>query len=194
MKKLKNTDAIRVGAGGNSPLGRFLDHNIHYQDLLADIIRRERPLVVVETGVESGFSSEHFLVALDDNKSGHLYSCDPAPSGFYDANPIVHPRFTFLRERSYTALDKIWAETGRIDLFLHDSDHSYECQTYEYEFAWAHVKKGGIIATDDPGWHIVPQPGLPQEPHGAWDNFLARHHCTGLDVKINNGRWFRKPC
>jgi predicted O-methyltransferase YrrM len=189
MKKLKNTDAIRVGAGGNSPLGRFLDHNIHYQDLLADIIRRERPLVVVETGVESGFSSEHFLVALDDNKSGHLYSCDPAPSGFYDANPIVHPRFTFLRERSYTALDKIWAETGRIDLFLHDSDHSFRCQSWEFSWAWDHVRSGGIIASDDVGWSDT----TPDNPHHAWDQFCERHGVTHLRQKINNAEYFKKP-
>jgi predicted O-methyltransferase YrrM len=194
MKKtLPATDAIRVGVNGNSPLKRMLDHPDHYQSLLADIIRREKPAVMIETGVESGYSSEHFLVAMDEVKKGHLYSCDPAPSGFYDAWPIKHPRFTFIRERSYEALDKIFAKTGPIDIFLHDSDHGYGCQAWEYEWAWAHVRPGGIIASDDVGWGEPPREGMPSVAHHAWDNFCARHLVTPLRVKLNNAEMFRKP-
>lgn len=185
-------DDVRVGSGGNSPLKRMLDHPIHYQDLLADVVRRERPLVMIETGVESGFSSEHFLTAMDAAGRGHLFSCDPVPSGFYDAHPIVHPRFTFIRKSSYDALDEIFRMTGRIDMFLHDSNHAWECQTFEYEWAWNHVAPGGIIASDDVGWgQIVPVFGA--IAHGAWPQFLARHGMTGRDVKIGNACWIRKP-
>lgn len=190
MNKLPSTDAIRVGVNGNSPFKRMLDHPSHYQPELADVIRRERVQVMIETGVESGYSSEHFLKAMDDAGIGHLYSCDPAPSGFYDAYPINHPRFTFMREASYTALDKIFKQTGHVDLFLHDSDHSFRCQQWEYSWAWDHVRSGGIIASDDTEWSDT----TPDKPHGAWLQFLAAHGLTGKDVKIDNGRWFRKPC
>jgi len=70
-------DNVRVGKGGNSPLKRMWDHPDHYQGLLAEIIRRERPQVMIETGVESGYSSEHFLTAMDFAGVGHLFSCDP---------------------------------------------------------------------------------------------------------------------
>lgn len=186
------TDAIRVGKGGNSPLGRMLDHPDHYQSLLSDIIRRERPVVMIETGVESGYSSEHFLAAMDDVKVGRLISCDPAPSPFFEAHPIVHPRFTLIRKRSQEALDEIYAQTGRVDLFLHDSDHSWECQTFEYEWAWEHVTPGGIIASDDTNWGMtLPKAG--SIAHGAWDFFLLRHGMKNQEVVINNGRWIRKP-
>jgi predicted O-methyltransferase YrrM len=180
---------VLVGANGNSPLKRMLDHPDHYQSLLGDVIRIEKPQIMIETGVESGYSTEHFLVAMDDAKVGHLYSCDPAPSGFYNANPIVHPRFTFIREPSYTALDKIFKEAGRLDLFLHDSDHSFKCQTWEYEWAWEHVSPGGVIASDDVGWSDT----TPDKPHHAWDLFCERHGVTSLRKKINNGEWFKKP-
>lgn len=192
MTKTKGaTDAIRVGEGGNSPLKRMLDHPDHYQGLLGEIIRQEKPLVMIETGVESGYSSEHFLVAMDDNEKGHLYSCDPSPSGFYDAYPIKHPRFTFLRERSYEACDKILklAKVKQIDIFLHDSDHSEKCQTWEYEWAWNNVRSGGIIASDDVGWSDT----TPDNPHHAWDKFCERHGVTALRVKLNNAEYFRKP-
>lgn len=190
MAKPKNTDDIRVGLGGDSPLGRMLRHPRHYQPELAEVIRKEKPLIMIETGVESGFSTEHFVTAMDFNKVGHLYSCDPAPSGFYEANPIEHPRFTFIKEASYTACDRIMLLTGgKLDMFLHDSDHSYACQTWEYEWAYKHVRSGGIIASDDVGWSDT----TPDKPHHGWDHFLERHGLTGKDVKIDNARWVRKP-
>lgn len=188
-ESLPATDAIRVGINGNSPLKRMLDHPDHYQGQLADLIRKEKPLVMIETGVESGYSSEHFLAAMDDNKVGHLYSCDPAPSGFYEAYPIVHPRFTFIPKRSYEALDEIWGKTRRVDMALHDSDHSFACQTWEYEWFWNHVRPGGIIASDDVGWSDT----TPDKPHHAWDQFCARHGVNHLRVKINNAEYFRRP-
>ena len=144
---------------------------------------------MIETGVESGYSTEHYLAAMDENGSGHLYSCDSNPAGFYLAYPILHPRFTFINKPSYVALDEIFAKTGLIDFFVHDSDHSYACQTWEYEWAWKHVKPGGIISSDDTEWSDT----TPDKPHGAWRNFLARHGMTGKDVPINNARWFRRP-
>lgn len=175
--------------GGDSPLGRMLKHPDTYQKLLGNLIRIEKPNTMIESGVESGYSTEHFLVAMDDAKRGHLYSCDPAPSGFYVANPIVHPRFTFIQKRSYEALDEIVKLTGPIDMFLHDSDHSYSCQTWEYEWAWKNVRSGGIIASDDVGWSDT----TPDKPHHAWDHFLARHGLAGQDVAINNAKWVRRP-
>jgi predicted O-methyltransferase YrrM len=180
-------DNVRVGKGGNSPMGRMLDHPLHYQSLLGEIVVKERPLIMIETGIESGFSTEHFLTSMDRAGAGHLFSCDPCPSGFYDANPISHPRFTFIRRRSYEALDEIFALTKRVDLFLHDSDHSFACQTFEYEWAIRHVRPGGIIASDDTGWSDT----TPDKPHHAWDHFLARWGLTGKDVKIDNARWVR---
>lgn len=189
MNKLPGTDDVKVGMGGNSPLGRMKDHADHFQGLLGDLIRVERPDVMIETGVESGYSSEHYLAAMDDNGRGRLYSCDPAPTGFYLAYPIKHPRFVFIQKTSYVALDEIFAKEKKCDFFIHDSDHSYACQTWEYEWAWKNVRPGGIIASDDVGWSDT----TPDNPHHAWDQFLERHGLTGADVKINNACWVRKP-
>jgi predicted O-methyltransferase YrrM len=145
---------------------------------------------MIETGVESGFSTEHFVTAMDRAGTGHLFSCDPTPSGFYDANPIVHPRFTFIRERSQEALPKIYASVGLFDIFLHDSDHSWECASWEYEFAWKHVRSGGIIASDDTGWGVNTVSGT--IAHEAWGSFCLRHGITQRN-KINNAEWIRRP-
>lgn len=183
-------DNVRVGVNGNSPLKRMLDHPCHYQPELAEIVVRERPRIMIETGVESGFSSEHFLTAMDRAGTGHLYSCDPCPSGFYEAYPIVHPRFTFIRRRSQDALPELFSKVGPFDIFLHDSDHSWECQIWEFEFAWNHTRSGGIIASDDVGWGIKLESGECLA-HGAWEFFCRRHGL--MSNKISNACWIRRP-
>lgn len=179
-----------------SPLGRLeIDSGLTFQDKLYDLIRIEIPTIVVETGVWKGLSAEFILKALDDNGSGHLYSIDPMDPTqqfngtfghpeLYDDNPITHPRFTLIRSSSYLALPCLFNEIGDFDFFLHDSDHSHECQTFEYESAWVSVCHGGIIASDDTTW------GEP--PHRAWDQFLERHNIKE-SIQIGNARYFRKP-
>ena len=184
-------DAIRVGKGGNSPMGRMLDHPDHFQSLLAEIVVKERPRIMVETGVESGYSTEHYLMAMDKVGIGHLFSFDPCPSGFFDANPIVHPRFTLIRKPSMEALTELFEKVGPFDIFLHDSDHCWENQTAEYEFAWAHTRSGGIIASDDTGWGVNTVSGTIS--HDAWAFFCLRHNVAHLRQKINNAEYFRKP-
>lgn len=180
-----------------SPLGRLKTTVPTYQDKLADLIRQEKPNIVVETGVWEGLSAEYILKALDDNGKGHLYSIDPLdveqqfngtrgkPELFFD-NPIVHPRFTLIRKYSQDALEPLFEQVGSFDFFLHDSDHSEECQDYEFEAAWRYVRPGGIIAADDTAWG--------QPPHKAWWKFMARHGIpANSDMVIGNARYFRRP-
>lgn len=104
----------------------------------------------------------------------------------YFAHPIVHPRFTFIRKYSTEALEPLFKEVGPFGLFVHDSDHNFETQTFEYESAWRMVRPGGIIASDDILW------GDP--PHQAWAKFLARHNISPSSVRmIGNAAYFRKP-
>lgn len=164
---------------------------------MGDLIRREKPNIVIETGLLDGFGAEFILKALDDNDGGRLYSIDPMdPKHFsngsygfpemYLAHPIVHPRFTWIRKYSSDALEPLFKEVGPFDLFIHDSDHAYECQTFEYEAAWRMVRSGGIIATDDAGW------GNP--PHHAWWKFMARHGIpNSSDIVIGAAHYFRRP-
>jgi len=45
-------------------------------EVLYSIVRQLKPQVVVETGVATGYSSSMILMALEDNKMGHLCSVD----------------------------------------------------------------------------------------------------------------------
>lgn len=180
----------------NSPLGRIKNIGpLTYQDKLADLIRVERPNIVVETGVFEGLSTEYILKSLDDNDNGHLFSIDPMDRNhltngcgpfpdFYEKHPIVHPRFTLIRDLSFNALPALFDEIGLFDMFIHDSDHSWECQNYEYQSAWEMVRSGGIIASDDIAW------GNP--PHRAWDTFKELHGITDA-VVAGTMQYFRHP-
>lgn len=170
----------------NSPLGRLRDcFPPHYQDKIAALIHQEKPQIVVETGLETGFGAEFILKALDDNGSGHLYSIDPVQHRRFSEDPIKHPRFTFIQKRSQDALPTLFKDVGLFDLFIHDSDHSFDCQTIEYEHAWTMVRSGGIIASDDVYWEIP--------PHHAWEQFLKRHGVFGKAVIIGNAQYIRRP-
>ena len=179
-----------------SPLGRLEIEplNITYQDKIAELILQYKPEIVVETGLLSGLGAEFILHALDTNKKGRLFSIDPfdeeRPTNgqgntptVYTKNPIVHPRFKWIRKRSDEALEPLFKKVGPFDVFIHDSDHSFECQSYEYDAAWRMVRSGGIIASDDIYW------GTP--PHGAWEQFITKH---GVKANIaGNAQWFIKP-
>lgn len=40
-------------------------------------------------------------------------------------------------------------QLGKINMFIHDSQHSYENMMFEYITAWNHLKEGGILLSDD---------------------------------------------
>lgn len=40
-------------------------------------------------------------------------------------------------------------ELGEVDLFIHDSLHTYEVMRAEYELAWPHLDRGRVLASDD---------------------------------------------
>jgi len=119
--------------------------------LLYLITRVLRPRVVVETGVANGASTFFFLRALEENgDGGRLTSVDVAK----DVGSLLTPE-----ERSAAAWDlqilggrtfeDVIAGVGSIDLFFHDSDHSYANQSLELRVAWPRMSNGGLIGSDD---------------------------------------------
>ena len=54
-------------------------------------------------------------------------------------------------------LPKLLKELGTIDVFLHDSLHTYEHMMFEYTQAWRHLRVSGILMSDDvnEGWSLA---------------------------------------
>ncbi len=120
------------------------------------LIRLLRPEVVIETGVGAGVSSWTILHAMEENSVGRLVSIDlPTP------NTELLPEVGYLVPRelrnrwelrigpSQKLLPKVLEELGQIDIFLHDSRHSYSNQLREYQAAWPFIQNGGMLVSDD---------------------------------------------
>jgi len=158
-------------------LARGLPH-VHYilsqaAELYA-LVRAAKPRLVVETGVASGLSSAHILRALDRNGIGTLHSIDlpnvqagsilPAgrTSGWIVPESL-RDRWQLRLGDTRVILPSLLKSLDRLDLFLHDSDHSYEAMLFEFEQAYPKLEPAGLLLSDDT--HI----------HSAWDDFCAKH-------------------
>ena len=128
--------------------------------LLYHIVRLLKPRVVVETGVANGASSTFILSAMAANGIGRLYSIDWSGSGeasfVPDGRDVGWMVPDKLRKRWHTQIGRseeklqgVLRQIGIIDIFLHDSDHSYETMMYEYKAAWPHLKCTGLLLSDD---------------------------------------------
>ncbi|MCI4371608.1 MAG: class I SAM-dependent methyltransferase [Thermoplasmata archaeon] len=137
--------------------------------------RALRPDVVVETGVFYGSSSAAILQALEDNGTGELHSVDLPPARpretSADARKIrSEPRSRTLelgfavplalRRRwhlhlgnSLDVLPALLGTVGPLSMFIHDSLHTYEHMMAEYRLAYPALKQGGLLVSDDIGYH-----------------------------------------
>jgi predicted O-methyltransferase YrrM len=118
------------------------------------LVRSLEPEVVVETGVCYGESSAYILQALDENRRGALYSidlgnsADEPPSDFFIPEHL-QGRWHLVLGDSKEELPKLLAQLGRIDLFHHDSLHTYEHMMWEYDAAFPHLKPHGVLSSHD---------------------------------------------
>ncbi len=115
------------------------------------------PIVVVETGVANGFSSSFILYALEENKRGTLYSIDlPNQPGEEISKQVgwlvpeeLRGRWELIIGDTSIELPKVTSGLGGIDIFFHDSDHSYEHVLMELDTVWWNLRDCGIVLVDD---------------------------------------------
>lgn len=116
--------------------------------VLYTLCRKVRPSIVVETGVASGVSSAYILCGLEENKYGVLHSIDlplqERQSGWIIPDYLKH-RWQLILGRSSDKLSALLEKLRTVDIFLHDSEHSYRNMLWEYQVAWAHLQTGGIL-------------------------------------------------
>jgi len=62
----------------------------------------------------------------------------------------LRQRHTLLSGKSSVHLPPLLAKLDSVDMFFHDSDHSYENMMWEFETAWPKVGvNGGLLISDD---------------------------------------------
>jgi methyltransferase family protein len=160
------------------------------------MIRKAKPLVVIETGVASGVSSYSILQALEDNGKGSLYSIDlpnvslPLPKG-QNAGFLVpeslKSRWTLKLGDSKSELPILLDRVGSVDFFIHDSLHEYGHMMFEYEAAWPKLRKGGILFSDDVSFTDAFQDFC--KSRGLQGTIVERRE-SGYTIKLG---WVEKP-
>jgi predicted O-methyltransferase YrrM len=126
-------------------------------------VRVLQPEVMIETGVAHGASSCLILNAMHLNGKGKLISVDLPDN---DTNPdynfsgkkvetgwmvpdALRSRWQLRLGYAQELLPAILNEEKEIDIFFHDSDHSYAHMKYEFEISATHIRKGGLLLSDD---------------------------------------------
>ncbi len=115
-----------------------------------------KPKKVVETGVAYGLSSMYILQALFENKNGVLYSIDSVFSPWQSKEMIGCAIPSHLRENwklifgpSSKKLNETLYSLDSLDIFFHDSLHTYKNMQFEFETAWPFINKNGFLISDD---------------------------------------------
>jgi len=115
-----------------------------------------KPRIVVETGVAYGITSAYVLQALHTNSFGELESVDLPPLAGSDGTFIGFLVPEYLRQRwrlhrgsSRILLPRVFGASGPVDLFIHDSLHTYSHMKWEFRIALDALRPGGIIIADD---------------------------------------------
>jgi hypothetical protein len=159
------------------------------------LVRHVKPKIVIETGVASGLSSVIFLLAITKNQLGKLYSIDLPPSEELNKKISQHTtiprqknvgwlvpvnlreRWTLMLGDSKIILPDLLKKENNVDIFLHDSDHSFEHMMWEYETVWPYLKK--ILLSDD------------IYRHDAFDKFVKDHQCRFYKISRRMGIMIR---
>jgi len=140
-KELNEKEFIEGGVGRTAGIALYM------------VVRKLKPETVVETGVMGGVSSTYILTALEENSHGKLYSIDlpreeGKESGWLIPDGLKH-RWELILGRSSEKLPPLLKELGAINIFFHDSEHSYQNMMWEYQTTWPYLKQGGVLLSDN---------------------------------------------
>ena len=128
------------------------------------IVRSIKPEYFVETGVSAGESSTYILQAMHDNNFGKLISIDMpsvfVPKGLTTITPegetsgwavpdYLKDRWELNLGKAEELLPDILKKLKKIDIFFHDSMHTYEHMMFEYTKSWDYIKNNGLLLSDD---------------------------------------------
>ncbi|MBX5491776.1 MAG: class I SAM-dependent methyltransferase [Chloroflexi bacterium] len=140
---------------GQGPWHVGMNADLALARCLYGLARALQPETVVETGVGYGVSSAFILQALAVNGRGHLYSVDlplPGRDSAHFTGALIPAR---LRDRwslhvgtSRRLLPRLLVDQP-LDLFVHDSSHTYLNMRREFAWAWERLRAGGVLVADD---------------------------------------------
>lgn len=163
LEELKRNELIRPNEhpGGLKMAGNSL--HTTFGKWIYCTVRATKPDIMIETGVSHGASSWIILNAMKKNGKGKLYSID-LPNLDTNANynfkagleqtgwmipEQLKNNWQLILGDAKKELPALLLSLGSIDIFFHDSDHSYEHMKFEFETVLPYLKAGGVLLSDD---------------------------------------------
>ena len=130
---------------------------------------------IVETGVANGAITNTIMSASASDREFNLHSFDVNPNCKDVLN--ASEKWTFIHLKGIDlrkSLAKYLKELPEIDLWIHDADHSYEWQRFEYTLALSKLSRNGWIFSDD----------VDSSP--AWSEFVSKNALNSFIVFDGN--------
>lgn len=182
-KELQNSEFMKkmlIGSGMKKGFYDFSMLSVLRAPSMYVICRLLRPTKIIETGVCDGFSSAFILYALSENNFGNLYSIDlpnqpgheishDRAAGWIIPNELK-TRWELILGSSRERLPSLLQKLNKIDIFYHDSDHSYENMMFEFNSAYDYLNKPGFILADD------------ITENNAFSHFCNTHHYKHIEL------------
>ena len=154
--------------------------NKNSRNFLYFICRILKPKIIVETGVAYGLSSLYILKALENNNLGKLYSIDSVFRPWHSENMIgsiipenLKKNWNLILGSSDKVLVNLFENLDEVDIFIHDSLHTYKNMMFEFESALNNIKNGIIISDD-----IL--------SNDAFYDFSIKHKITNNLIQVDN--------
>jgi predicted O-methyltransferase YrrM len=142
------------------------------------LVRQLNPKMIVQTGVSNGLSSAFMVLALVKNGAGGRLRAIDLPAVFNPDDPSWTVKGTvygvaipqgkssgWMVPDAYRDRIEVWSgdakalmpklvdEVDSIDLFFHDSDHTYDHMMFEFQEAKRKLNNGGLVVADDVSWN-----------------------------------------
>lgn len=166
IQKISNTELpFPIIHNGDPKLGK----------LCYIICRAIKPAIFVETGVAFGVSSSFILKALEVNNYGKLFSVDRPPAARNAAEFIgalipteLRRNWQLYRGESQRLLPALLSEVKEVDIFLHDSRHTYSNMSGEFRMVAPYLKNRSFLIADDVNRNIAFQEWTNQTNPAYW--------------------------
>lgn len=138
-----------------------------YRILLYALVRAKQPALMIETGILHGMTTIFLLRAMEQNGTGRLLSVDlpsyadsgPAnKDGYFATLPegcepgwiVPEDKYTNWQLEKRSSRDVLpLLQADDLDVFLHDSEHTFSTMWFELDWAWERLRPGGILICDN---------------------------------------------
>jgi predicted O-methyltransferase YrrM len=110
------------------------------------LVRALRPARVIETGTDKGLGSVVIAAALLRNGTGRLSTLDVNPESGY----LITGRYADVVDRVIgDSVETLAAGTDPVDIFLHDSLHTFEYETAEFAAVAPRLTERAVVLSDN---------------------------------------------